>query len=102
MLRGVIICPLSSGIYHLEHPDNRYLFTFQDGLAECEAHGMQMASLDQLTEAFHQGYELCSCGWNSDGWARYPMHQYVSGCGHAPTINGCSNYGTWNVFCYRE
>ena len=86
----------------LSDPDHRYHYTFQQGIAECVGHDMQIATLDQMTEAFIRGYNYCICGWLSDGTARYPLHIYDALCGGgAPMINTCGWQSTYNVYCYK-
>ena len=58
-------------VYHIS--DN--LYTYDEAPAVCAANGAELASFDQLTEAFSLGAEWCSYGWSAGAMALYPTQQ---------------------------
>jgi len=76
------------------------LYTYDDAPAVCAANNAELASFDQLTEAFSLGAEWCSYGWSAGGMALYPTQSSTwsklqdesqeskrTACGH-PGVNG--------------
>jgi hypothetical protein len=88
---------------HLEtkevfHVDGQYTYT--DAPAVCSAYNSELASYDQLMDAFSKNAEWCSYGWSASGMALYPTQQSTwnalqqepdetkrTACGH-PGVNG--------------
>ena len=81
-------------MFHI--PDNRYTYT--DAKAVCHAFGADIATYDQLEEAYAKGADFCSYGWSKDQLALFPTQkkhydalQHIPGhehdCGR-PGING--------------
>jgi hypothetical protein len=77
-------------------PDNTY--TYDDAKAVCEAYGAQLASYDQIENAYKNGGEWCNYGWSDKQMALFPTQketwdklQKIKGhehdCGR-PGING--------------
>lgn len=75
-------------------------WTYEEAPAVCSAMGSELASYDQLQEAFMQGAEWCGYGWSQGGMALYPTQQSTwnalqqepqetkrTACGH-PGVNG--------------
>ena len=80
-----------------------YQIPFSSAATECAANGMVLATKDQLTIAYNKGYEVCACGWVTDGNAYYPMQSLKEGCG-SQGINycgSCNNCGK-DVYCYKN
>jgi hypothetical protein len=50
-------------------------YTFNDSAAVCAAYGAELASYDQLMEAFSLGAEWCGYGWSAGGMALYPTQE---------------------------
>jgi hypothetical protein len=50
-------------------------YTYEEAPAVCAAMGADLASFDQLTEAFSLGAEWCSYGWSAGGMALYPTQE---------------------------
>jgi len=76
------------------------LYTYDDAPAVCAANNAELASFDQLQEAFSLGAEWCSYGWSAGGMALYPTQSSTwsklqaesqetkrTACGH-PGVNG--------------
>jgi hypothetical protein len=76
------------------------LYTYDEAPAVCAANNAELASFDQLTEAFSLGAEWCSYGWSAGGMALYPTQSDTwtklqaesqeskrTACGH-PGVNG--------------
>lgn len=75
-------------------------YTYTDAPAVCSAYSSELASYDQLMDAFSKGAEWCSYGWSASGMALYPTQQSTwnslqqepnevkrTACGH-PGVNG--------------
>jgi hypothetical protein len=80
------------------HIDGEYVYS--DAAAVCSAYKAELASFDQLMDAFSKGAEWCSYGWSVGGMALYPTQQSTwnalqqepsetkrTACGH-PGVNG--------------
>jgi hypothetical protein len=77
-------------------PDNRYTYT--DAKAICQAYGADLASYNQVEQAYNKGADWCNYGWSDDQMALFPTQkktwdrlQTIEGhendCGR-PGING--------------
>jgi hypothetical protein len=58
-------------VFHIS--DNKY--DFNEAPAVCAAYGAELATHDQITEAFALGAEWCSYGWSAGAVALYPTQQ---------------------------
>lgn len=58
-------------VFHIS--DN--LYTYDEAPAVCAAYGADLASRDQIQEAFSLGAEWCSYGWSAGGTALYPTQE---------------------------
>jgi hypothetical protein len=58
-------------VFHIS--DNSY--TYDEAPAVCAAYGAELASQDQLQEAFSLGAEWCSYGWSAGSRALYPTQE---------------------------
>lgn len=59
----------------------RYQLNYFEAERLCQIHQATLASLDQLTQAWQAGLELCRAGWLHNGRVAYPMKRASSGCG---------------------
>ena len=50
-------------------------FTYQDAPAVCAAYGAELATLEQIIEAYNHGAEWCGYGWSAGGFALYPTQK---------------------------
>jgi hypothetical protein len=50
-------------------------FTYDEAPAVCAAYGAELATLEQIIEAFNQGAEWCGYGWSAGGMALYPTQK---------------------------
>ena len=50
-------------------------YTLNDAPAVCAAYGAELASYDQLMEAFSTGAEWCGYGWSAGGMALFPTQE---------------------------
>lgn len=75
-------------------------YTYDDAPAVCAAYGSDLASYDQLMEAYSGGAEWCGYGWSKGGMALFPTQESTwsllqgeadtskrTGCGR-PGVNG--------------
>ena len=76
--------------------NNKY--TYDEAQAVCKAYGAELATYDQIEDAYKSGAEWCNYGWSADQMAFYPTQkstwnklQKIKGhehdCGR-PGING--------------
>lgn len=50
-------------------------YQYSEARAVCAAYGADLATYDQLMEAYSQGAEWCGYGWTAGGMALYPTQQ---------------------------
>lgn len=50
-------------------------FTYDEAPAVCAAYGAELATLEQIIEAFNHGAEWCGYGWSAGGMALYPTQK---------------------------
>jgi hypothetical protein len=50
-------------------------FTYDEAPAVCAAYGGQLATLEQVIEAYNSGAEWCGYGWSAGGMALYPTQK---------------------------
>lgn len=75
-------------------------YTYEEAPAVCAAYGADLASYDQLMEAYSAGAEWCGYGWSKGGMALFPTQDSTwsilqgeadntkrTGCGR-PGVNG--------------
>lgn len=62
---------VGSEVFHIA--DNN--FTYDDAPAVCAAYDSQLASLEQIIDAYNHGAEWCGYGWSAGGMALYPTQK---------------------------
>ena len=62
---------VGSEVFHL----NQNQFTYDEAPALCAAFGSQLATLEQVIEAYNSGAEWCGYGWTAGGMALYPTQK---------------------------
>tara|TARA_Y100000389_G_scaffold129301_1_gene126759 strand:+ start:75 stop:746 length:672 start_codon:yes stop_codon:yes gene_type:complete len=75
------------------------IFTYDQAEAMCKSQGAELATYDQIVDAYKSGAEWCSYGWSKDNMALYPTQkstydalqkvpeEHRNDCG-SPGING--------------
>ena len=58
-------------VFHV--PSN--IYTYDNAGALCNAYGAQLASYDQIEDAYNSGAEWCNYGWSKDQMAYYPTQK---------------------------
>jgi hypothetical protein len=58
-------------VFHVD--DNR--FTYDEAPAACAAFGGNLATLEQINEAYNNGAEWCGYGWSAGGLALFPTQR---------------------------
>jgi hypothetical protein len=58
-------------VFHIS--DNK--FTYEDAPAVCAAYDAQLATLEQIIDAYNHGAEWCGYGWSAGGMALYPTQK---------------------------
>jgi len=59
---------VGSEVFHI----NDQVFTYDEAPAVCGAYGAELATLEQIMEAYSKGAEWCGYGWSVGGMALYP------------------------------
>jgi hypothetical protein len=62
---------IGSEVFHIA--DNN--FTYDDAPAVCAAYGGELATLEQIIDAYNHGAEWCGYGWSAGGMALYPTQK---------------------------
>jgi hypothetical protein len=62
---------LGSEVFHVSDQ----AFTYDEAPAVCAAYGGELATLEQIMDAFASGAEWCSYGWSAGGMALYPTQR---------------------------
>jgi len=62
---------VGSEVFHISDAQ----FTYADAPAVCAAYGAEMATLEQIIDAYNHGAEWCSYGWSAGGFALYPTQR---------------------------
>jgi hypothetical protein len=62
---------IGSEVFHI----NESQFTYADAPAVCAAYGAELATLEQVIDAYNTGAEWCSYGWSAGGFALYPTQR---------------------------
>ena len=87
---------VGSEVFHVDDSQ----FTYADAPAVCAAYGAELATLEQIIDAYNNGAEWCGYGWSAGGFALYPTQKATwvalqaepdtvkrTGCGR-PGVNG--------------
>ncbi|XP_070690307.1 hyaluronan and proteoglycan link protein 1a [Pempheris klunzingeri] len=84
----------------------RYNLNFQEAVQACADQGADVATYDQLYNAWMSGLDWCNAGWLKDGTVQYPITKPREPCGGSNSVPGLRNYGLrdkmsqYDVFCY--
>jgi hypothetical protein len=62
---------IGSEVFHVSDQQ----FTYDEASAVCAAYDSELATLEQIMEAFAEGAEWCSYGWSAGGMALYPTQK---------------------------
>lgn len=62
---------VNSQVFHISDAQ----FTYDEASAVCAAYGAQLATLEQVIEAYNNGAEWCGYGWSAGGMALYPTQK---------------------------
>lgn len=62
---------VGSEVFHVSDQS----FTYDESSAVCAAYGGELATLEQVMDAFASGAEWCSYGWSAGGMALYPTQR---------------------------
>lgn len=91
------------------------LYTYDDAQAVCKSFGAQLATYDQIEEAYKNGAEWCNYGWSENQMAFFPTQKATwdklqsnpkkkNNCGR-PGVNGgymANPYIRFGVNCYGK
>lgn len=62
---------VGSEVFHISDRQ----FTYDEASAVCAAYGAQLATLEQVMDAYNSGAEWCGYGWSAGGMALYPTQK---------------------------
>jgi hypothetical protein len=62
---------VGSEVFHISQNQ----FTYDESAAVCAAYGAQLATLEQIIDAYNNGAEWCGYGWSAGGMALYPTQK---------------------------
>lgn len=62
---------VGSEVFHISDAE----FTYDEAPAVCAAYGAEMATLEQIMDAYSKGAEWCGYGWSAGGMALYPTQR---------------------------
>tara|TARA_B100000123_G_C25733470_1_gene430368 strand:- start:982 stop:1797 length:816 start_codon:yes stop_codon:yes gene_type:complete len=109
LMKGIDSNPLSSTALLENVRDNSYkdyqgnqvynisnnIFSYEDARAACKAHGAELATYDQVMDAYKNGAEWCNYGWSENQQALYPTQKstWKNLQKNPEQANDCGNYG---------
>jgi hypothetical protein len=69
---GDIQTPLEKEeVFHISNQD----YTYDQAKCKCESYGAQLATKEQVTDAYNKGASWCTYGWTNGQYAYYPVQQ---------------------------
>uniref|UniRef100_A0A672I8H7 Versican b n=1 Tax=Salarias fasciatus TaxID=181472 RepID=A0A672I8H7_SALFA len=96
-------------VFHYRSSSSRYTLDFAAATAACRSVDASVATPEQLSAAFEDGFDRCDAGWLADQSVRYPIATPRPGCeGNLLNRPGVRSYGVrdaaehYDVYCYVD
>jgi len=71
-------------VFHI----NDQLYTYPEAKCKCRSYGAELATKQNMIDAFNRGADWCSYGWTEGQRAYYPTQKWRAGCGWRRGLNG--------------
>ncbi|XP_043935716.1 hyaluronan and proteoglycan link protein 2 [Protopterus annectens] len=107
--RVTLTLHLEGVVFPYQGQQGRYKQNYEDAKQGCEEQDAQLATFQQLYQAWTEGLEWCNAGWLHDGTVQYPVINSREQCGGKFLPPGIRSYGPKNkkkdrfdAFCFTS